>query len=384
MPEVSTVPGRPMIKELTGIRGIAAAWVVLFHFRAVVFGLLPITQHMKKWLDSGYLGVDIFFILSGFVISHVYTAELSTSRWQRYSRYLGARMARLYPVHLAFLLLLLAGDVLSIAKPPVRDSAASFVGNVLMLQAIPPFQAWNGPSWSITYELGAYLLFPFLAFTLVRIRNAQSSFACAAAVNLLGVGLMALVLSEPGARPYHTIPALLRITSEFTTGGLLHRGWSLLRRHRNSTWDTLALATACCIAVCLACLPENYDYQILVIPLLAFLILACTRSAGPVPSFLGSRILQWSGRISYSLYMTHFVILNLASLIILRWQLVAHHSLPVRIGALIAYMSFAVGTAHLVYRFVEEPTRRRLRRWIDKKRSADSLPSVAVAISDDS
>ncbi|MFE2607759.1 acyltransferase family protein [Streptomyces mirabilis] len=382
MSEAGTIPGRPMLKELTGIRGIAAAWVVLFHFRATVFGLLPINRYIKKWLDSGYLGVDIFFILSGFVISHVYTAELSTSDWRRYSRYLEARLARLYPVHLLFLLFLLAGDALSIAKPPVRDSVLSFIGNVLMLQAIPPFQAWNGPSWSITYELGAYLLFPLLASALVRISNARSSFACAAAANLLGVGLMAVALSVPGTRPYHTIPALLRIASEFTTGGLLHRGWSLLGRRRNRTWDVLALAAVCCTAACLTWVPEGYSYQILLVPLLAFLILACVRSAGPVASFLESRVLQWSGRISYSLYMTHFVALNLASLIILRWQRVALYSLPVRIGALIAYMSFAVVTAHLVYRFVEEPTRRRLRRWFDKTRSDDSLPSVTLASND--
>ncbi|MEU3371804.1 acyltransferase [Streptomyces sp. NPDC006660] len=383
MPEASTVPGRSMIKELTAIRGIAAAWVVLFHFRAPVFGLLPISQHMKRWLDSGYLGVDVFFILSGFVIAHVYTAELSTGNWRRYSRYLGARVARLYPVHLTLLLFLLAGDALSIAKPPVRDSVGSFIGNVLMLQAIPPFQAWNGPAWSITYELGAYLLFPLLAFALVRIPTARSSFACAAAVSLLGIGLMALALSEPGARPYRTVPALLRITFEFTTGGLLHRGWSLLRRHRNRMWDALALTAACCTAVCLARVPERYDCHILVIPLLAFLVLACTRSAGAVSSFLGSRILQWSGRISYSLYMTHFVTLNLASLIILRWQHVALHAFPVRIGVLIAYMSFAVGSAHLVCRFIEEPARRRLRRWFDARRSDDSPSAVAPATSNE-
>ncbi|MFI1162863.1 acyltransferase family protein [Streptomyces sp. NPDC020801] len=383
MSKADTIPGRPMIRALTGIRGIAAAWVVLFHFRVAVFGLLPITRHAKKWLDSGYLGVDIFFILSGFVISHVYTAELCRSDWRRYSRYLEARLARLYPVHLLFLLVLLAGDVLGIAKPPVRDSAVSFIGNVLMLQAIPPFQAWNGPSWSITYELGAYALFPLLAFALIRISKARSSFACAAVVGLLGAGLMALELSAPGARPYHTVPALLRITSEFAAGGLLHRGWSLLGRRRDRTWDVLALAALCCTVACLAWVPENYSYQILVVPLLAFLILACVRSAGPVAAFLESRVLQWSGRISYSLYMTHFTTLNLASLIILRWQRVAPYSLPVRIGALIAYMAFAITFAHLVYRFVEEPARRRLRRWFDGTRSGDLLPSVTLASSND-
>lgn len=372
-----------MIKALTGIRGIAAACVVIFHFRVTVFGLLPITRHVKRWLDSGYLGVDIFFILSGFVIAHVYTAELAKPDWRRYFRYLEARLARLYPVHLLFLLILLAGDVLSIAKPPVRDSALSFVGNVLMLQAIPPFQAWNGPSWSITYELGAYVLFPLLAFALVRIPKARATFACAAAVCMLGAGLMALELTGPGARPYHPIAALLRIASEFATGGLLQRGWSLLARRRDRTWDGWALAALCCTAACLAWVPENYSYQILVVPLLAFLILACVRSAGPMAVFLESRVLQWSGRISYSLYMTHFTTLNLASLIILRWQRVAAYSLPVRIGVLIAYISFAVVIAHLVHHFIEEPARRRLRHWFDNTRPVDSPPSVTLASSND-
>ena len=84
-----------MIKALTGIRGVAATWVVLFHFRRTVFGLVPINGYVRKWLDSGYLGVDTFFILSGFVIAHVYTAELSERDWRhRYAGYLKARLAR--------------------------------------------------------------------------------------------------------------------------------------------------------------------------------------------------------------------------------------------------------------------------------------------------
>jgi len=371
MTEVGTLPGRPMIKALTGIRGVAATWVVLFHFRRTVFGLVPINGYVRKWLDSGYLGVDTFFILSGFVIAHVYTAELSERDWRhRYAGYLKARLARIYPVHLLFLLILLASDVLSIAKPPVRDSVLTFAGNLLMVQAIPPFQAWNGPSWTISYEFGAYVAFPLLAFALARISSATFAFAWAAVVCLSGAALMAMALTAPDVRPFHVVPALLRIASEFAAGALLYRGWSLLRSRRSGAWDVWVLAGVCCTAACLAWMEESYSLQILVVPLLAFLTIACVGSAGPVAAFLESRLLQWSGRISYSLYMSHFTTLNLG-LIILPWQRVVPYSLPVRVAALIAYFSFAVLIAHVVYRFVEEPARRRLRGWFDKRESHD-------------
>src|SRR6185437_5078025 len=83
---------------LTGLRGIAAIWVVLFHLFWP--GIDPVTR-------TGYLGVDIFFILSGFVLSHVYFCKEEFFTRSGYRRFLLTRLARIYPLHLATLIFLL-------------------------------------------------------------------------------------------------------------------------------------------------------------------------------------------------------------------------------------------------------------------------------------
>src|SRR5258705_5569923 len=83
------------IPALTGLRGVAAFWVVLFHME---WGSsIPI-------IEKGYLGVDVFFILSGFVLMHVY-AGFETTDFD-YVRFIKARIARIYPLHIFALLLL--------------------------------------------------------------------------------------------------------------------------------------------------------------------------------------------------------------------------------------------------------------------------------------
>ena len=100
--EPSAKPAR-QLASLTPLRGIAALWVVLFHFCRYFPAVHP--ERYTGAVYKGYLAVDLFFVLSGFVITHVYQEGFAraVTGW-RYRNFLVARVARVYPLHLAVLL----------------------------------------------------------------------------------------------------------------------------------------------------------------------------------------------------------------------------------------------------------------------------------------
>jgi peptidoglycan/LPS O-acetylase OafA/YrhL len=150
------------LKPLTALRFFAAIWVVAYHFWPTLSGDRP-------WaLAKGYLGVDLFFILSGFILCHVYLRPFGERRFS-YRAFLWARLARVYPTHIVTLIgfgaLVYLGSLVG-----VRPG-----GNVLVWPSLPaqltltqawglaPLGGWNHPAWSISAEWFAYLCFPIFA-----------------------------------------------------------------------------------------------------------------------------------------------------------------------------------------------------------------------------
>lgn len=86
------------LRVLTSLRFFAALWVVLFHYWPDLTGVSTLPSFIAK----GYLGVELFFILSGFILCHVYRSAVEEGRFE-YGGFLWARLARIYPVHLVTL-----------------------------------------------------------------------------------------------------------------------------------------------------------------------------------------------------------------------------------------------------------------------------------------
>src|SRR5438874_7436960 len=132
-----------LIQGLTGLRGVAACWVVLFHLYS---------EHGAP-LEGGYLGVDIFFILSGFVLSYVYAQEFQSKSSGAYVAFLTARVARIFPLHLAMLAVLglivvwLPGFADAYPKPHERFGLGPFIAAVFLVQNWFHFLpgCWNTP-----------------------------------------------------------------------------------------------------------------------------------------------------------------------------------------------------------------------------------------------
>ena len=150
------------LPELTSIRALAALMVILFHF----YALPGADSAAGRLVAAGGLGVDLFFMLSGLILAHVYWRDWQEGRFE-YGPFLARRLARLYPVHLATLL----GFVALYAGARAAGVGSSFEGEDwsafwihlagLHAWGLTDGAAWNHPSWSISAEGFAYLAFPF-------------------------------------------------------------------------------------------------------------------------------------------------------------------------------------------------------------------------------
>ena len=150
------------IKALTGIRGFASVWVCVHHYAYSTLGAedrgLPL-----NFLTQGHWGVIIFFVLSGFILSYVYASWFTIPFTSSdYLKFIKLRIARVYPLHLATLIMWLIACLLGFIGLNSNDSLYTFVLNLLLVHAwgFTPSISWNQPSWSISAELFSYLIFP--------------------------------------------------------------------------------------------------------------------------------------------------------------------------------------------------------------------------------
>ena len=346
---------KPEILGLTGIRGIAALMVVLYHFHPMFVALLPAWQVFAPVGKVGLLGVDVFFVLSGLILCHVYDADTRSHSVFAHLRFLWLRLARIYPNHVATLAAMavvlggasLAGTTLG-GNYPVDQLHSHLAMTHAWVRS--PGQEWNYPSWSISTEWFAYVyLFP-LAVAWLHLRVPGW-------VHLA----IALYLTQSwlyianGGWPRDLFP-ILRILCGFWAGVSLYGVWK--RTPRVAAWcqrhaTALLLAFLATVLVLPAFLARAPDLMMIVMPLL---LLGLTADGTRAARWLGSRPMLWLGRVSYALYLTHAVVERL-----LEWWLpaaaFATAPLAARVGLVALYWVLLLGSADLLYRFVEEPAR---------------------------
>ena len=182
---MSTSTVRPSyLSNLTPLRGIAALIVLFFHFDLFWGGpfqgtLFPID--VTLFVKKGYLLVDFFFVLSGFIMCHVYGPFFAGSvTGSAFRQFLKARFARIYPLHLFTLvwaILLFAGVLWTDFPLDAREKSvfdlSAIPAHLVLIQAmgIYPGYTWNGPAWTISVEWWMYVLFPFLYGPVSRLTN---------------------------------------------------------------------------------------------------------------------------------------------------------------------------------------------------------------------
>lgn len=375
------------IDSLTALRGVAALWVVVFHFDAFLDRL--VAPAATGLVSRGYLWVDFFFVLSGFIICHVY-GDRFTARPLRKSfwPYLSARFSRIYPLHLFSLGLALAFWVVTRAAVPQLEGSPLFAlftpetlpQNVALLHAMGTTDglSWNVPSWSIAAEWWTYLI-AVLIFPLLNVGRGWRTWGAIAAC------LLALVALER-LHPSGTLDVtwdlgVLRCVLGFTMGVSAYQLYRARWGHRVLQGDLAFAATAVAILGLLHRTPADA----LLVPLFALLVLAAAHNRGRARGWLNTRPMRHLGDISYSVYMVQAFWLSIF------WTGFALHTgrmgigdfgypLPVRLLLLVALLGAVVATGGLTYRFVEIPAR----DWLRSRsgRIPARAPLVHVPIAD--
>ena len=304
----------------------------------------------------GFLGVDLFFVLSGFIISYNYWQRFSVFSYNTYRSFLWVRLARIYPVHFFTLIvsaLLLIGVRVS-GFVGTKDfstwTAGNFLANAVLIHAwrLHYIDSWNNASWSVSCEWFAYLVFPLLVLIGLKKLSVPIALMCS---------VLFPAIPTVSAQAAYTPPyiLLIKVLCEFTAGCLVYHVYTCRceypRVGRKLNYGVVVALTSVLVLV------WEYrrlapDWLVLIFP---FVILAVAESSGFFGRLVGSKTAVYWGRVSYSLYMTHNVTL---------WLLKA--VLPVHPGGVgmllfLVYIASISVVAALTYHFVEEPARKWMR-----------------------
>lgn len=341
-----SVSGVIYFRALEGLRGIAAITVLLFHI-LISF--------------AGYLAVDFFLVLSGFILAHRY---LYGSRPISAGEFIVSRLARLYPMHLFGLLaftvvmLLLAHDV-----PRYPDGTLfTFIQQLTLTQNIglnPHGQTWNMPSWSISVEFWLNLLF----FCYVRRTTSSLTLLLMSVASLTVIFNLSGILDTTYQNYFQVLNSgLLRGWASFTLVILAYRGWMQIRNNSWSQGSVTAIELLLCsatLAIFILGLDRLRSLQTFAPVLFAAVILVFALEQGRISKACGR--FQWLGKISYSIYLNHLVVIILVNTLLDRFGQSHPPFIPL-------YLLLTLALSAATYRWIELPGRLALQRLLPSRK----------------
>jgi len=359
---------------LDGLRGISVVWVVLFHLG------LP-------WMSGGYVGVSVFFTLSGYLITRLLLDASDGDGGARLGAFYARRARRLLPAAQATLLLVvaarLAGEFRYAERlGPELWGSLGQVANWVQLAGLSSYAALFDRSavsvspvahfWSLAIEEQFYLVWPVALLALVRRRRGDAvapTIAVLHGVSIVVALLIALRWGRDAA--YWATPARF---GELIAGAWL-AAWQR-DRHRTGRgipvglsawgWPALAALTAAAVTWPSGSGPA-YSGLMPVVAVVSTVLVASLQVPGAIGRALAVAPLAWLGRISYGLYLVHwplFVVLRSHG-----WRLTEPG--PATVAVLIA-----VGLAHLSFVVLERPVREA--RWDPRQTAVLAVAAVAA------
>jgi peptidoglycan/LPS O-acetylase OafA/YrhL len=359
-PARAGVKDRAELRALTSVRGLAAWFVVLYHIR---FSVAELPPGLVTMFGKGYLAVDFFFLLSGFVIWLTWGERIRAGGWRVVPHFLQKRVARIWPLHLVMLSCAIGLALLLAAtgrEDPYHYPFAQLPLHVLLLQnwGFTSHLAWNDPSWSISAELGAYLLFPLLVLAVDWRR--VPTLAILVAMGALFALLHMIMAGFGGATLGSEIArfGLLRCVTEFAAGTAICALW-LRWRDAPALPAIAGGAVGIALLVCWATrlLPETLSVPAALAGLLLALALTSDRRGNP----LEIAPLHYLGEISYATYLGHYLLFVVFKLAFVDDARV----IPPTLIAL--YLAMVLGSSVALYHLIERPAQ----TWVNGLR----LPS---------
>lgn len=353
-PDLLTGRPRSEILAFTGLRGVAAWVVVLYHFRNEI----PSIRFPGEIVQNGEYFVDVFFVMSGYVLAlsygSLFTAKLS---WTVYLRFVGYRLSRIYAAHLSvlfgYLAIPLAYLITQHPAPSGRFSPFYFVLSLFLVQnwGFTYDLDWNAPAWSISTEFLFYLGFPTIIGIMSTAQSAMRLMACSLALSTL---LLALGLSSGQLGQDISTVGPARCLLECSLGIWL---FQVARKYQITHLQGLLLLAVALAMIALFASGAAPD-SLVIPPATVCFLWALLAPGNPVGWILSLCPFVWLGRISFSTYIVHYLVKDSV-------KLVAVGNVP-DAAALLLYVTLVLVSSIVLYHQVEMPGQRIGRRLTDR------------------
>ena len=334
--------------DVEGLRAVAIALVVLFHFQVPGF-------------PGGYVGVDVFFVVSGYVICGLLLRERARSDATSFADFYGRRSRRILPAATLVLLVTVTATCVLVGRAVGRGTAidgrwvAVFLANVRFASPASNPLSPLGAYWSLAVEEQFYLVFPAL-FVLVAAARRGPVFRTRLLVGLAVVvaGSFALSVVQTGSDPRWAYLSPFTRAWELAAGAALAAASPMLVRvpvaaARVATWSGMVMVVA---AACTFRTLVDYPGWRVLVPVVGTALVVgagVRRIPGGAESLLGTGPFRWLGRRSYSLYLWHWPVIVITAALghaVTSWT--------VKVVCLVLSLALTVVT----YRFVEAPVHR--------------------------
>lgn len=368
--------------ELESLRGLAAL--------AIIFTHIPNFNEVLNitFFRNLYLMVDLFFVLSGFVIYSAYAEKLQTKA--DLLRFQFLRFGRLYPIHIIFLLVFLGFEVAryllnltghSFSQSPAfeKNDFTAFLEQLFLIQSFTDdSRTFNFVAWSISVEFYTYILFALIVFYLNKFKH----------VVFFAIALISVILLFYGKT--YGIPSVFRCLAGFFAGCLTAK---LLRSQTSTNLNlSIYLSTLLFISlVTFVSLTTQKQFNAVIYFITSMLIFSLVRfPEGYLNYLLKNKVLVYLGTISYSMYMSHVCVLFVSNYLVKIYRTPSFMS---KDGNMIPYLNifelsiYVIGNlivifllSHFLYAFIEKPCRERSRLIANKIKYFSSCEKIATSI----
>lgn len=351
------------IHALDGLRGVLALYVAVYHLGSSFMREGAALQGLSHALGQAWYSVDVFFVMSGLVMAHVYGAAWANGAGRaQIMAFFKARVARLYPVHLLALGLMAVGIVRAFwGTPEMMDADGRYAWSAALMSLFMlhgpwiDHRTWNYPAWSISAEWHAYALFPFMAATLMRWQGLAARLAIMVCVVV--PWLIYTQGEQADTYPTNGLLVLARVLPLFAAGVMLKGAMAQDPMVRQILASMRIGPLVLLISLLLLFASPWPALAVLLVPAL---VAGVMNDAGLSRLFSRGRLV-WLGQVSYSLYMTHVLVEMYGVNTLSRWLMRHGVDVTQSVGASLAMLAGAVAMALLLawatWRWVEVPGR---------------------------
>lgn len=350
------------ISSLTSIRGIAALVVLFYHIHTTYNEL-----YFFNLFKNGSLGVDLFFVLSGFIMAYVYKNKFlcNESFGLFYKKFITSRLARIYPLHLVTLMSILLLVVFYSGFYERYDkylTIEAFLLNIFLVQNWGLTDiSWNIVSWSISAEFFMYLLFPFMLLISKKYKVIDE-YAFFIILVLITLQLTtSYVLGWKGFGGM-SLGGMVRVIFEFSIGFI---AFTLKEQYQKLIFNKFKNFS---ILLGLIIISSFYidELWVIFIPTVTMLILHLSIDKCSVSALLSKKFFVTLGNISFSLYMWHWMIIQIQNLAKSKGFITIDSHLDMYISC-ITMSLISLLVAYLSYNFIEKPARKHSKRLLLNK-----------------